>query len=66
MPRIPFPKRSKSAPARETHLHRCGDYDVCYSTEDPLLSDCRACRREAANARMVAEADPITRHPEGL
>lgn len=61
--------KPRSAPARRTHLHKCGDYDACHR-ENPLEVDCRNCETEAFRKRVqdeiAREADPISRHPEGL
>ncbi len=44
----PLLPRRRALPRRAaSHLHRCGDYDNCHE-EEPLLTDCAACRREAA------------------
>lgn len=70
-------RKAKIIPGRQTHLHKCGDYDACYR-DNPLETDCKDCERDAFRLRLAGEAeamrqqdeaagraDPVTRYPEG-
>ena len=53
MTRITMPPRKPVIPARESHIHICGHYDVCYPArkEQP----CRKCRAAAFREGAVGE-----------
>lgn len=70
--------RRKVAPAKASHwVAACGHWCFCYSptvhAEHRVIPDgpvygaqrCQECERVERSRRAVAQADPISRHPEG-
>ncbi len=60
--------RRVTPPPRKSHPATC-EHRWCYCY-DPASHEkdgaCTICRTDAFNRRMAAQADPITRHPEGM